>query len=116
MQEICVFLFLLFFLFLILIFVSKTIEPKPVPFLYETPVHIVFGVKDSENTIEYFLRTLSWQIKNAHSQTFMQPEELIVVDLGSSDKTFEIIQRLSHEYPFIHPMTLGEYKSFLNQH
>ena len=84
------------------------------PFYHQTPVKIVLFTKDSEDTIECFLRSFVLKLNVNKNVPFLPPEELFVVDLGSRDKTFEIVQKLSLEYPYIHPMTKEDYIHFLN--
>ncbi len=67
-------------------------------------VHRVIGVKNCEDAIEGMLRTLVWEDIR---------EDLIVIDLGSTDETGEIIRRMEIEYDFLHIMTLEEYQEYM---
>lgn len=55
---------------------------------------------------EGVLRSLAWQ---------EIPEEIIAVDLGSSDETSEILEYLDKEYSFLTVMSEAEYLEFLHE-
>ncbi len=113
-MEIGLFLIFITILSVVLCIILKIACSIQCSFYYQTPVKIVLSTKDSENTIEYFLRNFIRQINFNQKIPFLPPEELYIVDLGSQDKTFEIVQKLSLEYPCIHPMTREDYINFLN--
>ena len=100
----------LFFVFI------ATVYFLPVSFDEEiTPSYSVLTVKDKEDCIEGILRTLAHRINTADYGFSSMPKELIVLDLGSHDRTFEIAKALSVEYPFIHPMRKAEYIEFIDK-
>jgi len=69
--------------------------------------HTVITVKDRENDIEGIIRAAAWeQQRIANCGTV---PEIYAVDLGSCDKTFEILQKLSLEYDFLTALRNDEY-------
>ena len=66
-------------------------------------VHRVIGVRDCEDSIEGMVRSLAWEDVR---------EELVVIDLGSTDDTEEILRYLEAEYDFLHVMTPAEYQRY----
>lgn len=113
-MEIGLFLIFITILSIILCIILKIACSMQCSFYYQTPVKIVLSTKDSEDTIECFLRNFIRKLNVNQNAPFLPPEELFVVDLGSQDKTLEIVQKLSLEYPYIHPMTKEDYINFLN--
>ena len=67
-------------------------------------VHRLIGVRDCEDSVEGMVRSLAWEDIR---------EELIVIDLGSTDETGEILRRLEGEYDFLHVMTPAEYRAYI---
>ncbi|MBO4940674.1 MAG: hypothetical protein J6D15_00450 [Clostridia bacterium] len=113
-MEIGLFLIFITILSVILCIILKIACSMKCSFYYQTPVKIVLSTKDSEDTIECFLRSFIHQLNVNKNAPFLPPEELVVVDLDSQDNTFEILKKLSLEYPYIHPMTKEDYINFLN--
>ncbi len=113
-MEVGLFLILITILSVILCITLKIVCSMRGSFYYQTPVRIVLSTKDSEDTIECFLRSFICQLNTKQNIPYLPPEELFVVDLDSQDNTFEILKKLSLEYPYIHPMTKEEYIIFLN--
>ena len=66
--------------------------------------HRIIMVQNGAEYIEGLIRSLSWQ--EIH-------EEIIVIDLASTDETPEILRRLASEYEFLLVMTEQEYEEYL---
>ena len=73
--------------------------------------YMVMTVKNRQDDIEGIVRMVAWQIS---SERCSAARELIIVDSGSEDDTFEILSRLETEYDFIHIMTKERYIDMLN--
>ncbi len=68
--------------------------------------HRVLAVKNCEETIEGMIRTLLWEDIR---------EPLIVLDLGSSDSTGAILDKLALEIDFMQVMGKAEYEDYLSK-
>jgi len=79
----------LFLLYLVWIFFEEKREERV----------IVIKTKNSEESIEYTIRSIVW--KHLAQSFGGKVPTIIVVDMGSTDKTEEIVRRLSLEYSFI---------------
>lgn len=75
------------------------------------PMHCVLTIRNMEESIEGIVRSVAWKIQNQKDNLY--PQELIILDLGSTDKTLLILNSLAKEYPFIHPMTKTNYISYI---
>jgi len=71
--------------------------------------YLIVAVKDQENSIEYFLRTLLFKIIYGREEI----NNIIVVDLNSKDNTKKIVENLEKEYNNISLLTLKECKELL---
>ena len=69
--------------------------------------YTVLCVKNQAESIEATVRSLAWHML-AQNKT-REVSDIIVVDLGSSDETFDILMCLSREYEFLHPMSKERY-------
>lgn len=58
-------------------------------------IHIIVAVKNQENKIEGFLRSLNFRILYGKEDSI---ENIIVLDLNSSDNTKQIIENISSDY------------------
>jgi len=58
-------------------------------------IHIIVAVKNQENKIEGFLRSLNFRILYGKEDCI---ENIIVLDLNSSDNTKQIIENISSDY------------------
>jgi len=74
--------------------------------------HSVLTVRNCEDSIEGIIRSLVWQINTTKNMSLF-PKKLIVIDINSEDKTLLILKKLSKEYPFIYPMSTGEYTEYI---
>ena len=75
--------------------------------------YAVLCVENQEECIESVVRSIAWQmtIQNSNAQYI---NELIVVDLGSSDKTLDILKLLAIEYSFVSVMNKNEYIALIS--
>lgn len=72
-------------------------------------IHIIVTVKNQENNIEGFIRTV--MLKSLKDNM----KKILVVDLNSKDKTKEILQKLSEENEIINLVTWEECKSIVEK-
>lgn len=62
-------------------------------------VFIIVTVKNQQDTVEGLIRSLVWKsLNNEHGGII---PNILVVDMGSTDETLEILERLHTEYDFI---------------
>ena len=73
------------------------------------PPYAVISVKNGEDCIEGVIRSMVWQLQSQAADLKNCINELIVVDLGSTDETSYIAKKLSQEYPFVHYMNKTQY-------
>ncbi len=73
------------------------------------PPYAVISVKNGEDCIEGVIRSMAWQLQTQAADFKNCINELIVVDLGSTDETSYIVKKLSQEYPFVHYMNKTQY-------
>ncbi|MGI6776729.1 MAG: glycosyltransferase [Acetivibrionales bacterium] len=59
---------------------------------------LVIMVKDQEETIEGIIRTIFME---SFLRKVLSNDKLIVIDMGSKDKTREILEKLKREYEYI---------------
>jgi len=74
--------------------------------------HFVITTKNAEDSIEGIVRSVAWQISNTSNSSYLSAE-VLVVDLGSTDCTFSILEKLAKEYGVINPMTTAEYIAYI---
>ncbi len=60
---------------------------------------IVITVKNQQDHIEGILRSVVWESLN--NKKSRQVPNILVVDLGSTDETYTILEKLCKEYQFI---------------
>ena len=68
-------------------------------------------VKNNENTVEGMVRSVVWQQLNSKNGGVLP--KILIVDLGSSDDTLDIIKRLARDYSFIRAVSKEEYAQIL---
>ena len=75
--------------------------------------YAVLCVENQEDCIESIVRSIAWQmtIQNGNAHYI---NELIVVDLGSNDRTLDILKLLAIEYSFVSIMDKNEYISLIS--
>ena len=74
-------------------------------------MYVILTVKNEEENIEDIVRSIVW--KYSSQKNFEPLPHIIVVDLGSTDATFDILEKLTDEYPFLYPMTKDHYIEYL---
>ena len=68
---------------------------------------IVIKVLNSEKTLEGTIRMIVWRALSITHGSFTP--NILIVDMGSTDATFDIAQRLCKDYSFINYVTYEEY-------
>jgi len=76
-------------------------------------IHIVITVKNQQDTIEGIVRSVVWKNLNNHNGGVIP--EILIVDMGSTDDTPEILKRLHEEYDFIQVTDSQGYLKFLEK-
>lgn len=67
----------------------------------------VLFVKNQEASIEGIVRSAVWrELSQRGGRTV---DDIVVVDLGSGDETFEILMRLQNEYEFVYALKREQY-------
>ena len=61
-------------------------------------IYLIVAVKNQENKIEGFLRTLLFRILYGKEENI---NEILVTDLGSNDDTTEIVKKIEEDYNII---------------
>ena len=69
-------------------------------------IHLIVAVKNQENKIEGFLRNLNFRILYGKEDSI---EDIIVLDLSSTDKTKSIIEKISKDYSNIVSLNWREF-------
>ena len=70
-------------------------------------IAVVIKVKNSEETIEATVRTVIWKSLSLSCGEYIP--DILIVDMGSEDRTGEIGEKLSCDYSFIHYTTAEKY-------
>lgn len=70
----------------------------------------IITVHNQENSIEYFLKLFIYKILYYN----INLPEIVIVDLNSTDKTLDILNRFSQDFSFIKVLTFEEYKDILS--
>lgn len=60
---------------------------------------VVLTVKDQQETVEGLIRSIVWQ--NLHASNGGRVPKIVVVDLGSSDNTPYILEKIAQDYDFV---------------
>lgn len=74
-------------------------------------IHIIVAVKNQENKIEGFLRSLNFRILYGKEDSI---ENIIVLDLNSSDNTKQIIENISSDYSNIKIVNWKEFNELFS--
>lgn len=74
-------------------------------------IHIIVAVKNQENKIEGFLRSLNFRIIYGKEDCI---ENIIVLDLNSTDNTKYIIENFSADYPSIKVLNWNEFEELFS--
>ena len=76
-------------------------------------VYIIITVKNQQETIEGIIRSVVWKSLN-NSNGGIVPN-ILVVDMGSTDETLNILKRLNIEYNFIEVTDSKNYAKMLEK-
>lgn len=74
-------------------------------------IHLIVAVKNQENKIEGFLRTLNFRLIYGKENCI---ENIIVLDLNSSDNTKNIIENFSKDYSNIQILKWNEFEELFS--
>lgn len=81
------------------------------PKINSNGIYLFIGVKNEENKIEGFLRSILFRIIYGKEENI---DNIFVVDLNSSDKTSDILNMLSKDYDCIQYTDLNNCKEILD--
>ena len=74
-------------------------------------IHMIVAVKNQEDTIEGFLRSLNFRIIYGNDDCI---ENFVVLDLNSTDNTKHIIENFSSDYPSIKVLNWTEFQELFS--
>lgn len=74
-------------------------------------IYVIIAVKNQENTLETFMRTILFRIIYGKEENI---KDIIAVDLDSTDNTKEILEKLSRDYDCIKISDWRECKELLD--
>ena len=74
-------------------------------------IYFIIAVKNQEEKIEVFMRSILFRILYGKEEYI---KNIIVTDLGSNDKTKEIIEKLSEDYKNINLLDWKECKELID--
>ena len=75
-------------------------------------MYLIIATKNQENCIESFMRSFLFRLLYGKDEYI---KDIIVIDLNSSDSTYEIEQKLADDYEQIKLMEWGECKALLDK-
>lgn len=79
--------------------------------LNDEGIYLIIAVRNKENSIEGFIRTLMFKIIYGKEENI---KDIIVTDLNSRDNTNEILDKLSEEYEYINKLKWKECKELID--
>lgn len=74
-------------------------------------IYLIIATKNQEENIEAFIRSALFRIVYGKEELL---ENVIITDLDSTDKTKEIIEKLSDEYTYLKVIKWGDCKELLD--
>lgn len=81
--------------------------------LHKNDVFVVVRVKNQEDKIECIIRSLIWKTLSRRGGGKLPI--ILIVDVGSDDRTREICMRLCEDYRFIYYTTESKYNEIKNK-
>lgn len=75
-------------------------------------VFVVIKIKNDNENIEGIVRSIIWKSLSSSSGSFVP--SILIVDMGSGEKTLEIVKKLCEDYGFIYYTTEKEYIQMKN--
>ncbi len=92
--------------------IIKVIIFNKICFNYKkTGINMVITVKDGEDYIEGFIRNILFKIIYS-DEKFVN--EILIIDLYSTDKTKEILEKLETDYECIKVIDMKDYKELID--
>ena len=76
-------------------------------------IYFIIAVKNQEEKIEGFMRSIIFRILYGKEDCI---KNIIITELGSTDKTKEIVEKLEHDYKFIHLVDWKTCKNLIDAH
>lgn len=74
-------------------------------------IYVIVAIKNQENKVEGFLRTILFRLIYGKEDNV---KNIIVADLGSTDETMNIVNKLSKEYECIKTIKWKECKEIID--
>lgn len=74
-------------------------------------IHMIVAVKNQEDKIEGFLRSLNFRLLYGKEDNI---EDIIVLDLNSNDNTKNIVDNFTHDCPNVKVVTWYEFEELFN--
>ena len=74
-------------------------------------IHVIITVKNQENKIEVFLRTILFRMIYGKEDLINQ---IIIADLGSTDDTVKIIEKIGKDCDYIKPIKWKDCKEIID--
>lgn len=90
---------------------------KKIYYIYTTTnlksdgIYFILAVKNQEKTIEGFLRTVLFRITYGKEEDI---KKIIITDLGSTDNTPKIIDKMQKDYQYINVLEWKECKEIID--
>ncbi len=75
-------------------------------------VFVVIKIKNKNEHIEGIVRSIIWRSLSSSGGSFVP--SILIVDMGSDEKTVEIVKKLCDDYGFIYYTTEDEYTQMKN--
>ena len=74
-------------------------------------IHMIIAVKNQENKIEGFLRSLTFRILYGKEDCI---DNIIILDLNSTDKTKKIVENYSTEHSYVKVLNWTEFSELFS--
>lgn len=74
-------------------------------------IYVIVAVKNQENKIEYFLRSILFKILYGKNENI---KNIIVADLESHDKTKEIVKKMEKDYEMLKVLSWKKCKEIID--